>query len=175
MNHNGMRPQDVAVLLKIIISPSNWQGKEIAEALFLSASEVSYSLQRSSLARLMDPAKRKVMKATFLEFIRYGLPYVFPAIRGAVSVGLPTAYSASVISDSFMMSDSDVKLVWPYAEGSARGESIEPLYPGVVNASLKDPLLYDLLALIDVMRIGKVREKEKALFLLKEKFDITHA
>ncbi len=170
-----MRPQDIAVLLKIVISPSNWMNKDIAEALFLSPAEVSYSLQRSALAGLTDPSKRKIMKKTFLEFIRYGLPYVFPAIKGSIAAGVLTAFSSPVISKHFMTNKSSETVVWAYPEGEARGESIIPLYPNAVKAALKDPELYDLFALVDTLRLGKVREKEIALNLLKEKFGVSHA
>jgi len=170
-----MRPQDIAVLLKIVVSPSNWMNKDIAEALFLSPAEVSYSLQRSALAELIDPSKKKVMRKAFLEFIQYGLPHVFPAIKGSIATGIPTAFSSPVMSRYLMTNHSGEMIVWPYAEGEARGESITPLYPNAVKAALRDPELYELLALVDAMRLGKVREKEIALKLLKEKFSPHHA
>lgn len=173
--HNGMRPQDIVVLLKIIISDPSWMNKDLAEALLLSPAEISYSLQRSSLAELIDPSKRKVMRKTFLEFIQYGLSHVFPAIRGPIAKGVPTAFSAPLMSKHFMTNKNSEHIVWPYVEGTARGESIAPLYPNVVKAALKDQALYDLLALVDVMRLGKVREKEIALNLLKEKFAVQYA
>lgn len=173
--HNGMRPQDIAVLLKIILSNSEWMSKGVAEDLFLSPAEVSYSLQRSALAGLVDPSKRKVMRSTFLEFIQFGLPRVFPAIRGSIEIGLPTAFSAPIMEKYLMTNQFAETIVWPYSEGNARGESINPLYPNAVKAALKDQNLYELLVLVDVMRLGKVRDKEIALNLLKEKFNIRHA
>lgn len=173
--HNGMRPQDIAVLLKIIVSTPNWMNKDVADGLLLSPSEVSYSLQRSVLAELIDSSKRKVMRKTFLEFIQYGLPRVFPAIRGAIAIGMPTAFSSPNISAQLMTNEFTEMVVWPFAEGEARGESINPLYPNAVKAALKDPQLYELLCLVDVMRVGKIREKEIAIKLLKEKFSIHHA
>lgn len=170
-----MRPQDIAVLLKIIISPPDWMNKDIADGLLLSPSEVSYSLQRSAIAELVDPSKRKVMRKTFLEFIKYGLPRVFPAIRGAIAIGVPTAFSSPIISSHLMTNEFNEMVVWPFTEGEARGESIAPLYPNAVRAALKDTELYDLFCLVDVMRIGKIREKEIAFKLLTEKFSIHHA
>ncbi len=173
--HNGMRPQDIAVLLKIIISHADWLNKTIAKDLFLSPSEVSYSLQRSALAGLVDPSKRTVMRKAFLEFIQYGLPRVFPAIRGPIAIGVPTAYSSPVMVPYFMVNQLNETIVWPYAEGEARGETISPLYPNAVQAALKDQTLYELLSLVDAMRIGSVREKEIALKLLQEKFNVQYA
>lgn len=173
--HNGMRPQDISVLLKIAISNPDWMNKEIAEGLMLSPAEVSYSLQRSAAAELLDPSKRKVMRRTFLEFIQYGLPRVFPAIRGAIAIGVPTAFSSPIMATHLMTNQIKEMIVWPYAEGEARGESISPLYPNAVKAALKDTELYELLCLVDVMRLGRIREKEIALKLLKKKFNIQHA
>lgn len=166
-----MRPQDIAVLLKIIISPPNWMNKTIAEDLFLSPAEIGLSLQRSAMAELLDPSKRKVMRTALLEFLQYGLSRVFPAIKGPIAVGIPTTFSSPVMTVHFMSNQSSEKIVWASPDGNVRGETISPLYPGAVNAALKDPRLYELLSLVDVMRLGKIREKEIALKLLKEKFN----
>ena len=47
---------------------------------------------------------------------------------------------------------------------------IEPLYPGAVAAAKEDTTLYELLAICDVFRVGKVREIKKAEELMKELF-----
>ena len=164
-----MRPQDVVVLLKIAIAPYNWMGKDLATDLFLSPAEISYSLQRSAQTHLLDPSRKLVMRNTLLEFIQYGLPHAFPAVRGPLAVGIPTAYSSPAIASRLMMNDRTEKIVWAYPAGDARGEAISPLYPNAVKAALKDSELYELLALVDVMRIGRVREKEMAMILLKNK------
>ena len=45
--HNGMRPQDIVVLLKIIsIRDDNWRNIDIANAIGISPSEVSEALNR---------------------------------------------------------------------------------------------------------------------------------
>jgi hypothetical protein len=160
MVHNGMRPQDLAVLLKISVSEKSWLNKDIAKAVNISPAEVSYSLQRSSIAGLVDGSRRKVMKDALLEFISHGLPYVFPAVRGPITAGIATAWSSPFMADKFV---SREQLVWPFAKGKVRGGSINPLYPGAVEAVQTDGQLYQLLALLDVMRIGRVREKEVAV------------
>jgi hypothetical protein len=56
--------------------------------------------------------------------------------------------------------------VWPYAEGNTRGYALAPLYRTVPEAALRDPDLYQLLALADAIRDGRARERslaEKAL------------
>ena len=44
-----------------------------------------------------------------------------------------------------------------------RGLAITPLYKGLPKACQKDEQLYKLLASIDILRVGKVRERELAL------------
>ena len=163
-----MRPHDVVVLLKIISLDSGWLNKDLSAGLNISPSEISESLNRSAIAGLISPDKKKVFKNALLKFIEYGLGYVFPAEPGAIERGIPTAHSAPILKDAII---SDENYVWPYANGKVRGQSIAPLYAKQVQAVLLDEKLYDMLALIDSIRVGKVREREKALALLKNYLD----
>lgn len=163
--NNGMRPQDVAVLLKILLwQDQEWMKKDLAAALFLSPAEVGHSLNRSQLAGLVDPTQKRLMKKSFAEFLLHGFAYVFPVKPGSITIGMPTAYSAPVLSHYVTSTET---VVWPKPEGSMKGQSISPLYKGAIQASLKDKELYDLLCLCDALRIGRVREKQKAKELLE--------
>lgn len=165
--HNGMRPQDVVILLKIASAKTEpWLGKVIAADLHISNSEVSESLNRSKMAGLLDSSKKKLMQHAFLEFVEYGLKYVFPAIPGSIVRGMPTAHSASPLVNLIQSSEG---FVWPDAQGLSRGQSIEPLHTEVVQAAKKDPLLYELLALTDALRVGKSREKKLAFDEIKKR------
>jgi hypothetical protein len=162
-----MKPQDIVILLKIVaIGNDNWQQKPLAEALGLGQSEVSQSVARSQFAGLLFGNGKQVMKSALLEFLQFGLAYVFPQKPGAVVRGIATAYAASPLKESI---DSTESYVWPYAKGTHRGQAIVPLYPSVPEAALKDPKLYELLALTDALRVGKVREKALAMEELKKK------
>ena len=58
--HNGMRPQDIVVLLKIIsIRDDKWRNIDIANAIGISPSEVSEALNRCKIAKLIDSKKEK--------------------------------------------------------------------------------------------------------------------
>jgi hypothetical protein len=165
--HAGMRPQDVVVLLKIASKKnSTWLMKDIAHELFVSQSEVSESLNRSDLAGLMDVTQKTIFKESVLEFLFFGLRYVFPVQPGTVTRGIPTAHSAPPLKG---MIHSEEVFVWPIAEGTARGQSIEPLYKTVPLAVLNDNELYQLLALVESLRVGKVRERDLAFAELKKR------
>jgi DNA-binding MarR family transcriptional regulator len=163
--HSGMRPQDIVILLKIISKGNlSWQNKDLANELFISQSEISDSLNRSLVANLVNSEKKKVHRKSLLEFIEHGLHYVFPVIAGGMVNGIYTAHSHSFMKEHFK---SDTEYVWPNERGEVRGFAIEPLYKDVVNAVNQDEKLYKALALIDVIRVGRVREFNIAILELR--------
>lgn len=165
--HKGMRPQDIVILLKIASKgKENWYMKELAQELGISQSEVSESLHRSVLAGLLAADKRRLMKSALLEFLQYGLGYVYPQKPGAIVRGLATAHSAPPLNKEI---SSQEDYVWSWAKGSDRGQSIEPLHPSVPEACTKDPQLYELLSLTDALRLGRKREKALAIEELKKR------
>lgn len=165
--HNGMRPQDIAILLKIAtFKDKPWLGKDVAIALSISPSEVSESLNRSAFAGLLDPSKNKVMKQALLEFLEHGFKYAFPQQPGPLVRGLPTAHSAPPLNK---LIQSQEYYVWPDASGDQRGQAIEPLHPGVIKAAKSDEEFYALVALLDSIRIGKTREQSLAIQELKNR------
>jgi hypothetical protein len=165
-NHNGMRPQDVAVLFKVLLlEDTMWQSKDLAQSLFLSPTEISFSLKRCQYARLLDGAGRAVARRTFTEFLLYGLPVVFPTQPGAQVRGLPTAHSAAPLRQQIV---ADQVYVWPDSAGEDWGCAITPLYPKVPEAARADASLYELLALTDALRVGRPRERKLAGELISE-------
>ncbi|WP_139959575.1 hypothetical protein [Flavicella sediminum] len=165
-----MKPQDVLLLLKVIcVDNPQWNQKSIAESLEMSQSEISESVARSKFSGLLDPKGKVVMKLALLEFLQFGLRYVFPQKPGAVVRGIPTSHSAPPLNN---LINSTEHYVWPYAKGTVRGHSIIPLYSSVPQAALKDVLLYELLALVDALRVGRAREKEIAIAEIKKRLQL---
>jgi len=159
--HNGMRPQDVVILLKILTSgEANWQYRDLAASLSMSVSEISESLNRSHMAGLIDETKKKVRRQSLMEFIEHGLHYVFPQLPGRLVTGVPTAHSHPFYKKKLV---SDINYVWMDIDGPVKGLSIQPLYKTVTKAIKKDELLYKLLASIDIIRVGNTRELKLAL------------
>ncbi len=161
-------PLDILILLKIIsLGDNKWYQIDIAESLDISQSEVSKSLKRLKTSWLLAPnSSIVIMRENVLEFLRYGIKYIFPQWPGSIVRGIPTAHSAPVLNNEILSTEN---YVWPYAKGQVRGQSIIPLYPTVPKASNDDKKLYELLALIDAIRIGNAREKELAYKKLKNR------
>ncbi|MFN0215388.1 MAG: hypothetical protein ACKVT2_14115 [Saprospiraceae bacterium] len=162
-----LRPQDLVILLKLILEEgSAWNQISLAKSLFISQSEVSASLKRSAYARLLQNKGKEVARQPFMDLLQYGVPFMFPQQPGVVVRGIPTAHSAEPL---VQLISSTENYVWPYAKGHMRGQSILPLYPSVVLAVELNPQLYEYLALIDAIRVGRAREKNLALELLRTK------
>ena len=157
---NNLKPQDVVILLKIIaLGDKSWFHHTLAQDLGMSQSEVSQSLNRSKYAGLIDDNRKKVNKIAFTEFLIHGVAYAFPQKPGALVRGVLTAHAAEPLKKII---NSTEKYVWPYAKGLERGQSIEPLYSTIVEATLNDKDLYELLTMVDAIRVGRAREKEIA-------------
>ena len=161
-----MRPQDIAILLKIVMLGNNeWQYQDLARSLCISGAEVNASLNRSKLAGLIDYNRKRVNKQALYEFLEHGIQYVFPIHPGALSKGIPTAHSHPFIKDQIV---SESVFVWPDINGTEIGQTIEPLFNTQIKAIKEDSALYEVLSLIEILRVGKTREKNIALQQLKK-------
>lgn len=165
-----MKGQDIALLIKLAIHAGPpVASKTLAADLFISPSEVSKALYRcveSGLLRSFN-GERQVNRSALMDFLSYGLKHVFPPVRGSMARGIPTAASAEPLKSRFL-EDGDPPSVWPYSEGTVRGISLAPLYQGAPRAALRDEKFYAALALCDAIRIGRTRERNLAIQLLKK-------
>lgn len=153
-----MKPQDILILLTILIEENSvlWQNLTISRKLNISPAETGDSINRSMRSGLLD-ANRKVMRNNLFEFLLYGLKYVFPAIPGGITRGIPTAHSSKFFKNKILTSNKN-KYVWPYEKGTEQGQSIKPLYKTVPSVIAENQELYYILSLLDAIRIGGSRE-----------------
>ena len=136
---------------------------QIGSDLSLSSSQIHSSLKRLETSRLVASVRaggRPLLKPVE-EFLVHGVKYAFPAQRGEMTRGVPTAYAAAPLSVR-IAGGSDPPPVWAAPDGDVRGASFEPLHKMVPAAVRKDPVLYELLALVDALRDGRARERQIA-------------
>jgi len=167
-----LKPQDIVVLLKVLArQKKNWSYNELALELDMSASEVHAAIKRALEAGLAVKQGDGIWphSRNLEEFIVHGLQYVFVPKRGEMTRGVATAYAAEPLSE-YIVGDDEPTPIWPDAEGDVRGMSFSPLYRSVPSAARNDPELYEWLVLVDAIRGGRVREKQKAVQLIKRKF-----
>lgn len=163
-----LKPQDFYLLLALAACRD--QGTtypELAAFTGLSMSEVHGGLKRTEVARLLffEAKRPHVLLSAFKEFLFHGAKYAFPAIRGSMVAGVPTAHAAAPLAAQISPS-ADPPPVWPSIKGSVRGMALIPLYPSAPAAALRNPALYESLTLFDAIRAGNMRERAlaKALF-----------
>jgi hypothetical protein len=175
---SGIKPQDVVVLLKLLTFRTQEKGirqVDLALSLSLSQSEVHKAFSRAKGSGLLTlNADRRTVGASqvrrdaFLEYVVHGLKYACPVRSGEQTRGLATAWALPAVCKGLVVSSGDGP-VWPWHNGATRGPAVEPLYRSVPEAASRDAALHELLALVDLIRIGRVRDREHAIFLLKQR------
>jgi DNA-binding Lrp family transcriptional regulator len=157
----SLLPQDVLLLAKLVSYPrARPPIAQLAGDLALSPSQVHASLKRLERSRLIDTRTGRPLLKAVEEFLVHGVKYAFPAQRGEVTRGIPTAYAAPPLKEQ--IGHADLPPVWPDEEGDVRGVTLEPLHRAAPKAARRDPALYEFLALIDALRDGRVRERQLA-------------
>lgn len=163
----ALKSQDVVVALKLCFGGSALPYAELSKQLGISVSEVHAAVKRLEEGGLIRPGSKEILKQPLLNFIQHGLSVVFPTRPGEPTRGIPTAWASPMLVGNFQSSELE-KPVWPDPEGSVRGTTVVPLHPSVPRAAKSDPQLYEGLALLDAVRIGRARERNLANELLKK-------
>jgi hypothetical protein len=166
-----LRPQDLVVALKLVVlRGERLTYAELGKRLYLSQFEAHAACKRLIAAKLAVDfdGETKPILGTLRNFVNYGAPYCFPAVRGEMTIGIPTAHGANPLREKVLFADENPP-VWPSPEGKVRGMTLLPLYVKAHHAALADNALYELLALFDALRIGQQREQSLACDLLNQR------
>jgi len=168
----AVKPLDVLLLLKLVAyGDKAWNYSRLSADLGIAASQLHVALRRSAAARLLEYGpESKPYRPYLKEFLIHGVKYCFPSVTGGLVRGIPTSYAAPPLN-SIISETSDPPPVWPYARGEARGIALTPIHRAVPEAAMKDPKLYELLALVDAIRAGRAREREIAARELSARID----
>lgn len=168
-----LKPQDLAVAFKLVALKGGWLPyAELGNVMQLSRFEAHAAVQRLIAAGLLAEADNQptpIMQA-LRQFVIHGAQYVYPTVRGEMTVGVPTAHGALPLSEMLVTSIDPVP-VWPHPKGSVKGPGVLPLYEKLPMAALEDQDLYEFLALFDALRTGQAREREMAKKILEERLE----
>lgn len=165
-----LKPQDLAIALKLVALKGQWLPyAALGEAMRLSRFEAHAAVQRLMAARLVAviEGRPRPVLAALRAFVVDGAPYAYPAVRGEMTRGFPTAHGVSPLKDIVVAAEPPP--VWPHPEGTARGPALLPLYESLPLAARDDPTLYEMLALFDALRAGRAREREMARVELRKR------
>lgn len=158
-------PFDVALSLRLL-RPSGTLAN-LAEELAVVPSQIHSSLARLKSAGLLRPDSRDTNARALSEFLLYGVRYAFPARRGSLALGVPTAHSAPRLAPLIDAADA---VVWPAprAKAAVQGFAVAPLYPGAIELRERSPETYLLVTLVDALRLGDRQLRGAARQLLSE-------
>ena len=102
----------------------------------------------------------------------YGVRYAFPAERGRIALGVPTAHSAGALA---RMVDATDVVVWEAPDEAASRPGIQrrsALSPVRSHLPERSPATYELTTLVDALRLGDRKVRGYARELLSEAFGI---
>lgn len=174
----GLKPQDVLVATKLFSlherprPSSDYTLASLSSELGISTSEVHNSLGRCERAQIVRTVGDviRVMKNNLLDLVVYATPRIFYAVRGPIEEGIPTGIFAESLKEKFEAPKLTLPTVWKTeGKGLVRGESLIPIYPSVPEAAQNDPHLYELLSLIEIVRMGDSRYKKMAVGILEKR------
>lgn len=154
-----LHPFDLVVALRILRRANTLA--VLANELAAAPSQVHAARVRLERSGLLRPDGQSTNPRSLLEFLSTGVRYAFPAQRGSLADGMPTAYSAGPLAE--LVDPMDV-LVWPapHESGARRGFSLTPLYPRAIKLPERDPETYAALTVVDALRIGDPRIRSYA-------------
>lgn len=165
MKQDTLRPVDLAVALALVTmrgaSPTTYS--KLGHALGVSSSTTFSAVQRLQSTGLVRPGTRQPNRRELRNFLVHGVKHAFPPVLGRELRGVPTAHSGPVLKKLF---DTTQPVVWPHAQGRMRGTSLTPLYPNATELPDRAPDIYNLLTLVDALRVGQARERQAALAAL---------
>jgi hypothetical protein len=159
MPSSRTHPFDIALGLRLLSTAGTMA--ELATEMAVAPSQVHSSLRRLELAGLIRADARRANARALGEFILFGVRYAFPATRGPLTEGVPTAYSAQPLAAEV---DAVDVVVWPTRpdRDTVRGFSVQPLFRQAPRLLTTSPETYRLLTLVDAMRLGDPRARNIA-------------
>ncbi len=139
----------------------------------ISKTRIADSLKRCTDIGLAKKDRKygvpRTNKKSLLEFIIYGIRYVFPVRMGELTRGIATSFAAPVLNQK-LFSAGELFAVWPDERAKSKGLKVMPLFHTVPYAVRLDGDLYAMLALVDAIRLGNQREAGLAANMLEKMF-----
>jgi hypothetical protein len=163
-----LHPEDIAVALALAEQDRRWGPARQRLQALMPPGGLEGALHRLSAARLCHQGLELVVLPALAQALQ-GVPFLFPARLGELTRGVPTAWcepSAQGELHLFVRS-ADQRVVWPDANGDDEGRALEPLAPWVPSLAQQDPGFARRMALLEILRVGRARERNWATATLR--------
>lgn len=170
-----LKNQDLLVLLKLAVWGDHpWRQEDLAHEVGLTQSQIHMSLRRAAECGLYDPESKHANGRGLFEILVHSIRFLMPGSLGGKARGMPTAWGHRGAFRSLIAGLSDPP-VWAI-KGSGRsshddveGLAVLPLHEKAPGAAMRDPKLYEVLAAVDALRVGRARDMELARELLRQR------
>jgi len=149
----------------------------LASELGMVQSQVYSSLKRSEECGLYSYEDKRVNKVALVELIVHAVRFLIPGTLGPRARGIPTAWAHRAAFAGLVAGVVDPP-VWPMVrryddlsglDGVVDGIAVAPLHEKAPQAAMRDSKLYELLAAVDALRVGRARDMEMARDFLRKK------
>ena len=160
-NEFVVSPTDIYVLAGVLAE--NGQPatlRELAQELHIDHTVVHRALARAEEAGLYRKKSKEVNRPNLEELLTHAARFIAPAQLGPLTRGVQTAWAAEPISNVIRQPSDELPPVWPYADGSVRGQELKPLHPSAARAVEDNAKLAELLTIIDSLRAGDLRTRK---------------
>ena len=163
-------PQDILPLMVLFKESQNssLHQTKLSTRLNWSASALHRSLSRLNDSKLWNKSSNRVDYQATLNFLRYGLPHAFPAELQTLCRGMVTAQLPEI-------AQPQIPFVWSDESSSTMGIGVQPLDAGFVYLAHAEPDLKPWLDLVEVFRLGRVREIVLAVQIMEKEYDSRNA
>ena len=160
-----LKPIDFTVLVYVVSmgAGTTWTQSQLALGLGVSQSNIHRALKQLHASGLMR--SNKPQRHAFRDVTVHAVRHIYPAVLGPPARGVATAHSTPTIA---LQIRAEETMVWPLDSASAFGTALEPLHPCVPGAAQRSSRFHELMALIDVIRVGRIRERQLAASRLDE-------
>lgn len=168
-NHEGVL---IKSSIPALFEKDKYSVRSLEKSIGVSRSQVSISLKRCLELKLIYPNGNAdggylINKKSVMNIIEYAIPYFFPVEKTSNVKGIPISFSSPFLYNK-ILSQKKMPLVWPDTQGILIGEGVIPFDKYVPHAVRRDPLLYEMLVLVDSVRMNIPRESSVALEALKK-------
>ncbi len=169
-----LKPQDIYAIvgLQVLLKRQDLVTlSQLAAFLGLSTSETHAAMNRLAAGQLLavaSPEHRKPLETNFLELAEHAMKYFFAPEFGPPTRGVVTA--AAAVQGLTLTGQP---LVWPLESGESYGPALAPLYRSVPEACAADSGLHLGMAALDCLRVGRPREREAGMLMLRDLFGAT--
>ncbi|MCT4643164.1 MAG: hypothetical protein N4A33_12810 [Bacteriovoracaceae bacterium] len=156
----GIKPQDIAILGKLI-TDENWPSqKEVSIELEISQSEVSLGFKALESVGLISVNSKKLHKIAIKEFLTCAIKYFVPLEKYGIGRGYFAGPSALEFGQKV---HSDDYYIWPHENGDSKGVVVKPVLAKIPESVINNEKLYLFLSIVDIYRgLGGVRHIKEA-------------